>query len=75
MTLDQFIQELEASLSGAEAGQLKPETRFRDLSWWDSLAVLGTLAVFDGCFGRQLTAQQLEGCQTIGDIYRLGAST
>ncbi len=73
-TIDAFIEELESNIMAAESGDLTPETRFRDLPWWDSLAVLATLGAFDTCFGRQLAAEDLKRCETVRDIYDLGAS-
>lgn len=73
MTIENFIAELEANIVGAEPGTLNPDTAFRNLQYWDSLAALTTLATFDACFGRQISGQQLAACQTIRDIYDLGA--
>lgn len=67
-TPSDFISELEASLENCPKGSLAPDTRFRDQPWWDSLAALTALAVFDTVYGKQLTADQLRQCQTIGDI-------
>jgi acyl carrier protein len=71
MTIEIFINELEQSIVGAAPGSLKPATRFRELPYWDSLAALTTLAVFDASFGRQLSGQQLTSCTTIQHIYDL----
>jgi acyl carrier protein len=71
MTIENFISELEQGIVGVEPGALQPATRFREQPYWDSLAALTTLAVFDSIFGRQLSGQQLAGCQTIQDIYDL----
>lgn len=67
-----FIAELEGSLESCPKGSLSAETRFREQPWWDSLAALTTLAVFDGIYGKQLTTDQLGKCLTIGDICALG---
>ena len=63
-----FINELEVSLEGVPKGSLSPETVFREQPWWDSLAALTTLAVFDSIYGKQLSAEQLRKCQTLADI-------
>lgn len=73
-TIEDFIEELESNIIAAEAGDLKADTRFRELPWWDSLAVLATLGAFDTCFGRQLEAEDLKRCETVRDIYELGSS-
>jgi len=71
MPIENFIAELENNIVGIEPGSLQADTRFRDLSCWDSLAVLTTLATYDACFGRQLTASQLATCTTVRDIFEL----
>ena len=67
-----FIQELTASLTEVPKEPLKPETRFREQPWWDSLAALVCMASFQNVYRRQLTAEQLRSCTTIADIVRLG---
>lgn len=74
MSIDDFIAELEVSLNGCERGTLSPECRFRELPFWDSLAVLVTLAVVDSCYKRQISSDDLIKCETIGDIYRMVSS-
>ncbi len=71
-SIDDFIEELQCSLMAASPGELKPETRFRELPWWDSLAILGTLGAFDTCFGKQLSTPDLKDCETIRDLHALG---
>jgi acyl carrier protein len=66
-----FLKELEASLVNCPAGSLTMELRFRDQAWWDSLAALTLLAVFDSTFGRPLPVVDLMKCQTISDVCRL----
>ncbi|MCC5842199.1 MAG: acyl carrier protein [Opitutales bacterium] len=69
--IEEFIAELEASITAAQPGEIQPETLFRACPWWDSLAVLCTLGAFDICFGRQIQADDLRRCKTIQDIYDL----
>ena len=69
--IEEFIAELEASITAAQPGEIQPATRFRSCPWWDSLAVLCTLGAFDICFGKQIQADDLKRCQTIQDIFDL----
>lgn len=73
MTIDraQFLANFAAGIEGLDAALLTPETRFRELEVWDSLAVLATLAMLDGDYGVQLAATELKPCQTLEDIARL----
>lgn len=75
MTIEKFIAELEANIVIAEPGALTPDTPFRELQHWDSLAALTALATFDACFGRQISGQQLAACRTIRDVFDLGAKS
>ena len=73
-TLDQFIEELESSLTMADTDSLQPETVFRELDWWDSLAMVGVLAVFDSYFGQQIQPADIGNCQTVEDLFKYGVS-
>jgi acyl carrier protein len=75
MSIEKFIADLEANIVGAEPGTLNPDTAFRDLPYWDSLAALTAMATFDACFGRQISGQQIASCRTIRDIFDLGAKS
>lgn len=66
MTL--FLKELEASLQGCPKGSLRPETRFREQPWWDSLAALVILASFQNAFGKQLDPVDLRKCETLAEV-------
>ena len=68
-----FLAELTASLPTAPIQPLTADTRFREQPWWDSLAALIVMASFQGTYGKQITADQLRACQTLGDVVNLGA--
>jgi acyl carrier protein len=69
---ENFIAELESSLEACPKKSLTLETRFREQPWWDSLAALTVLVVFDSTYGKQLNADQLRACQTIAEICEHG---
>ena len=52
-------------------GGLTMELRFRDQPWWDSLAALTLLAVFDLTFGKPLAVEDFMKCETLADVCRL----
>ena len=65
-----FLQELEASLAECPPGGLTLELRFRDQPWWDSLAALTLLAVFDStssCACRR--SSSLSNLSSLGLLY------
>lgn len=67
-----FLAELTASLPTAPTQPLTAATRFREQPWWDSLAALIVMAAFQGTYARQITAEQLRTCETLGDVMRRG---
>jgi len=66
-----FLKELEASFADCPPGGLTMELRFRDQPWWDSLAALTLLAVFDSTFGKPLPVDDFMKCETLADVCRL----
>jgi acyl carrier protein len=38
---------------------------------WDSLSVVSTIASIDNCYKVSVSGDQLESCETIGDIFEL----
>lgn len=68
MSKEAFISELEDTLDILEKGTCHPETVFREIPGWDSLAALTLLAVFDTVFGQQLSGEELAQCHTIQDV-------
>lgn len=69
--LSEFLSELELSIENAAPGSITAEARFRELSWWDSLAALTTLAVVDGVYGKQISAAEIGQCETFEDIHKM----
>jgi len=69
MSIDQFITHFEEAIEGLEPGTVAPETVFRDLPPWDSLAVLTTLAMVDAEYEVSLSAHELSECRTVSDLF------
>jgi acyl carrier protein len=69
--MDPFIRELEMAIVGCQKGSLRPETRFREQPWWDSLAALVIMASFQTVYGSQIGPEHLAKCQTLGDVAAL----
>ena len=70
MNRERFTTELETLLE-VSPGELREEDQIRSLEHWDSLTLLGLLALADAQFNIQLNPDRLAGCVTIGDILNL----
>ena len=73
MTKQQFITRFAAEI-GTGATGLTEQSRLRDISNWDSMNQIATLALLDECFGENVSPTDLARCETVGDILRLVAS-
>lgn len=71
MKSETFLEELNATLETGSAGPVTLQTKFREQPWWDSLAALTILAVFDSVYSRQLSAGDLAQCENIQQVVAL----
>ena len=53
-----------------EPGTVKDSDVLSDLEGWDSLAVIGFMALMDEHFGVHVPAKQLADCQTVSDLLK-----
>ena len=66
MTREEFIAEMQDVLQTEET--LTADTVLTDLTEWDSLAVMATVAFLDRNFGIKLGLSDIKELNTIGDI-------
>lgn len=69
MTIEDFIRNFEEAIEGLEPGSVRPDTVYRDLPQWDSLAVLTTLAMADAEYEVSLSANELNECNTVEELF------
>ena len=68
---EKFIQKFEAQFEEVEAGAIQSDTLFRDLPEWSSMQSLVVIASFDWEYGVTITAEELRGANTVGDLYQI----
>lgn len=68
MEIKNFIENFENAVDGIPAGGILPETEFKKLPQWDSLALLSLLAMVDGEYGVQITGKEVSDCNSIADL-------
>lgn len=68
MDIQEFIEKIETSLDGLILGTITPETEFRNLEMWDSLADLTLLAMVDAEYDVAISGSELRNFITIKDI-------
>ena len=70
MNKEEFISEMETILE-ITPGTLALETTLNDLDEWNSLAILGVIALADESAELALSPKNIRACASIGDLYLL----
>ena len=70
-TIDRFIENFLIAVDFQEFVAVTPETELSGLPEWDSLAALGVIVMFDVDYGKTIVGDDLKGCVTLTDLYKL----
>lgn len=71
MSINEFIQKLEAEFEDMPQGTLKPDTDYRSIKGWSSMHALIIIAFIDINFNITLSGVDLKSTQTVQDLYNL----
>lgn len=69
MNINEFIEKFAEVLDDMDASLLQPQTNFRDLDEWSSLAALGVIALADEEFDVELSGNELRSANTIQELF------
>ena len=70
MPKDRFLRLIEDTL-GLDSGALQGPERLRDTKEWDSMAVIGFMALVDKHAGATPNIDAISRCATFDDLYAL----
>ena len=71
MDKSEFVVAVTEELTDNDLVEVTEETLLADLSGWDSMGVLGIIAMIDDEFDQVVEVDALAECKTVGDIYNL----
>lgn len=71
MEIKEFISKLGDVFEETDLSTLSPETNFRELEDWSSLAALSLIAFADEEFDKEISGADIRSAQTIQDLYNL----
>ncbi|GIV33403.1 MAG: hypothetical protein KatS3mg031_0938 [Chitinophagales bacterium] len=71
MQASEFIARIEKEFEDVKPGTITPETEFRKLEGWSSMMALIVIACIDEAYGVTLTAEELNRCHSISDLFQL----
>lgn len=69
MEIKEFIKNFADQLDDTDATALTPETEFRELDDWSSLAALSIVAMMDEEYGVSITSETLKNAKTIQELF------
>lgn len=69
MKLEEFIKNFAEQLDDTDAEVLTPETEFRELDDWSSLAALSIIAMVDEEYGISIASETFKEAKTIQDLF------
>lgn len=71
MEIKQFIADFADQFDETELSEFQPETEFRELEEWSSLAGLAILNMIGKKYGVKISASEIKGIDTIEALYSL----
>ncbi len=71
MEMGSFIEKFTEAVDFPEVVPIDPDSVITNLVYWDSLAQLGVIVMFDAEFGKMITADDIARCKTISDLHNL----
>jgi len=74
MDLNEFVKAFASEFEETSEDVFTPDTIFKELEEWGSLAVLSIIALADEEFNVRITGQDLRDCNTIKDLFNLISS-
>jgi acyl carrier protein len=71
MKIDEFILKFSEAIEYDKQDGLIPETVFRELEMWDSLAAMSLIGLLDQEFRLIIRADEMETAHTLKELYDL----
>lgn len=69
MEMNTFIEKFAETIDVENVESLTPETEFRELDEWSSLAYLSVIAFMDEEYGIQIEEADFKKLRTVQDVY------
>lgn len=71
MEIKDFIEKFAELVDVENIEELTPDTKFRELDEWSSLAGLTIVSMYDSEFDKEVEPEDIKKAQTIQDLYNL----
>lgn len=74
MEINEFIEKFAEIFDDTDVASLTPETKFRELDEWSSLAALGVIALADEEFDVEISGNEMRQANTIQELFDIISS-
>ena len=71
MEIKEFIENFADQFDDLDAGELTPETEFKQVGGWNSLVALSVIAMVDEEYDVALKGNDITGAKTIEDLFNI----
>jgi acyl carrier protein len=69
MDIQKFVRNFAEAIE-VEPSTLTPETVYKDIDTWDSMAILNIIAMVDDQYQKTIGGDEIEKSQTIADLWK-----
>ena len=71
MTVEEFIEKIEAEFEDLESGKLKPSSNFREVFEWNSINALILIALVKTEYDVVINARDIAKAKTVNDLFSI----
>jgi len=71
MNIEQFLENFVDAVEELDATDIDPDTPFRTLAQWDSLALLKFISMVDMEYNIEVSAAEIANCTILEDLFNL----
>lgn len=69
MTLEDFVEKLQDELQDTPAEKITPETNYKSLDEWGSLASLSIISMIEENYGKLITGADVRARNSVKELY------
>lgn len=71
MDINTFVEDFAAQFDDTDPSEFKPETIFKDVEEWSSLAALLIIAMVDENYDVRIKGEDIRNSSTINDLFEI----
>ena len=69
MTIEEFVEKVQDELQDTPAEEITPETNYKELDEWGSLASLSLISMIEENYGKLITGADVRSRNSVRELY------